>query len=81
MFLPYVVDVNTGYGDYTDLEEHLNSFNFATSGVTVLTLYAQYEVHKNVIVIYNGSERVGAAIVDNGSTFVNPDYIYDYVND
>jgi hypothetical protein len=37
-------------------------------------------VHKNSITIYNGNERVGAAIVDNGSVFVNPDYIYDYVN-
>lgn len=80
ILLPYEIDINTGNGAYIDLEEHLNSFSF-TEEITVLTLYAQFVVHKNVITIYTGNERIGAAIVNNGSTFTNPDYIYDYVND
>jgi len=28
-----------------------------------------------------GNTKIGAAIVDNGSIFSNPDYIYNYVND
>ena len=80
ILLPYKVDVNTGNGSYIDLETHLNSFTF-TDSQSVLTLYAQYTVHKNTITIYVGNEKVGAAIVDNGSAFVEPTYIYSFVND
>ena len=80
IFLLYRVDVNTGNGSYVNMAANLANFTF-TEQNNVLTLYAQFEVHKNVVTIYSGGERIGAAIVDNGSTFTNPSYIYDYVND
>ncbi len=79
MFLPYEIDVNTGNGQYIDEENCLSQFTFDATH-SILTLYAQFKVHQNVIVIYSGSERIGAAIVNNGSAFSNPNYIYDYVN-
>ena len=80
MFLPYEIDINTKIGSYPDLENILESFTF-TEQNSVLTLYAQFTVHKNIITIYMGNTKIGAAIVDNGSIFSNPDYIYNYVND
>lgn len=80
MFLSYQVDINTGNGSYINQQNSLNNYSFTANNTSVITLYAQFTVHKNYITIYNGSERVGAAIVDNGSMFVNPDYIYDYTD-
>jgi len=71
MFLKYEIDVNTGNGSYKDLETSLNNFNF-TDNVSVLTLYAQFIIHQNLIVIHNGTEKVGAALIDNGALFSNP---------
>ena len=80
IFLPYEMNYTTKTGDYVDKETHLNSFTFTTEN-SVLTLYAQFVIRKNVITIYSGNERIGAALVDSGSTFSNPNYIYDFVND
>ena len=80
MFLPYHIDFNTGTGSYDDVETYLSNFTFSNNN-SVITLYAQFTIHQNVITIYSGSEKVGAAIVPTGSTFVNPTYIYDIVND
>ena len=80
LFLRYEVDVNTGFGNYIDLENTLASYNFDDEN-TVLTLYAQYQIHQNVIVIYCGAKRIGAAIAANGSLFTPPTKIYKYVDD
>ena len=79
MFLRYQVDYNTGNGDYVDLENTLNSFTFG-NGVTVLTLYAQYQIQQRVIKIYQDSTVVGAATIGSGQFFQNPTTIYKYVN-
>lgn len=82
MFINYNINVNTGIGSYDEAQMNaaLNSYTFDISN-TVLTLYAQFQVHKNIIVIYDGNERIGAALANNGSTFVEPTEIYKYVND
>ena len=80
IFLRYELDVNTGSGSYVNVQNTLNSYTFSEQN-TVLTLYAQYQIHQNIITIYSAGERVGAALVSNGSTFRNPTRIYKYVND
>ena len=78
MFLNYEMNFNTGIGSYTNLE-NLNTYTFE-EGKTILTLYAQFTVHKNVVTVYIGDTKVCAAIVDNGSEYEDPTYVYDYVD-
>ena len=79
MLLRYQKDYNTGFGSYVDIETSMNSFTF-TDSVSVLTLYAQYQEQRNVMVIYQDNTRIGAATIVNGSAFKNPTTIYKYVD-
>ena len=80
MFLPYHIDYNTGLGEYDNEEYYLSQYTFDAEH-SVLTLYAQFKVHQNVITIYSNNQKIGAALIDNGASFTNPTYIYDIVND
>ena len=79
MFLPYHIDFNTETGSYENMETYLSAYTFEGED-NVLTLYAQFTVHQNVITIYQGNEAIGAAIMAEGTAFINPNYIYDIVD-
>ena len=80
MFLPYHIDYNTGLGNYDNKEEYLSQYTFNNEH-SVLTLYAQFKIHQNIITIYNDNEKIGAALINNGAIFNNPTYIYSIIND
>lgn len=79
MFLKYQIDVNTGNGSYVDIENSMNSFSFDDNN-SVLTLYAQYQIHQNLITIKQGEETIGGYLVDTSSAFKAPSQIYKYVD-
>jgi len=41
IFLSYKIDINTGIGDYIDLNTTLNSYSF-TNDNNIITFYARY---------------------------------------
>lgn len=57
----------------------MNSFSFDDNN-SVLTLYAQYQIHQNLITIKQGEETIGGYLVDTGSAFKAPSQIYKYVD-
>ena len=79
MFLKYQIDVNTGNGEYINIEDSMNSYTFDNNN-SVLTLYAQYQIHQNLITIKQGEETIGGYLVNNGSVFRAPSQIYKYID-
>lgn len=78
IFLPYNFDVNTGNGSYPEnMNEYLNAYTFS-AGNTVVILYAKYQVHQNIVTIWENNIKVGAALMNTNSMFVEPTIIYHY---
>lgn len=76
IFLPYEFDVNTGTGSYpADIEDYLSTYTFDNNN-TILTLYAKYRVHQNIIIVWQNNVRAGAMLVNTGSMFTEPTGLY-----